>query len=124
MKIFNGKYGWSTSAHNTDKKTNEETKYYIPVQFKKGYEPSQDEVSGKLIFKYDTGEERECFFSSYKKQDGTITPKLVIYGKDDPKEPVQSFYRKDVQTNLTGTQYDVSGYRDSAYDVNDDDLPF
>ena len=120
MKIFRGKFGWSIAAHSKTME-GEEIKYYLPVQFKKGYEPSADEIEGELVFRYKSGETREVFFSSYKKQDGTVAPKMVIKGSDKPaaSDVVRhSFYTKDVQTTLGTQGRDVTGH------IVDEDLPF
>lgn len=79
MKIFKGQYGFSTSAFSKNAEDGTENKLYINVQFKKGTEPiGKETIEGKLFFRNNEGEERECFLSSYKKKDGTVSPKLII----------------------------------------------
>ena len=43
MKVFKGKYGWETVAHNK-LQNGEDLKYYMPVQFRRGQEPMSDSI--------------------------------------------------------------------------------
>ena len=97
MKLFKGKYGWSTSAHSKDKDGNE-IKCYLDTNFKKGTEPVIDSIEGELIFREDNGKEWTAFFSSYMKQN-TALPKLVLMpAGSKPRE-----IHKNVQAPLTGS---------------------
>ena len=122
MKIFKGKYGWSTSAHSKNV-MGEQVKCYMDVTFKKGEEPLVEEVEGKLYFRQDDGSERECFISSYEKRSENgkvVMPKLVMLTKTNvPKKKMDT--RDGVQTALN------DGYRDmfgKNVDINPDELPF
>lgn len=116
MKIFRSKYNWSVSAHSKNL-DGTENKAYVDVQFPKGKEPEGDVVDGKLIFRQDDGRENECFLSSYRKSDGTIKIKLVLF---DKKKTVIE------QTSLTGDDTDVVGHHTTGNKViiETDDLPF
>lgn len=115
MKIFKGQYGWSTSAHSTNK-NGEKIRCFLDCQFKRGEEPIGEDVEGTLIFRGMDGQERECFFSSYVKQ-GVAMPKLVLMRK-----------AKNKQQTLTGDGRDLTGHLDKSYDpaveINPDELPF
>lgn len=119
MKIFKGKYNWSTSAHSKNQ-DGSENKCYLDVQFKKGTEPSED-IEGDLIFRDELGAERKCFLSSYLKKDGTIVPKLVLL--DTQLNTIKPRDTQNVQLNLTGNK-DVTGYTDHNVEINPDELPF
>ena len=121
MKVFKGKYGWSTPAHFNTQMGNA-VKNYIEVAFKKGTEP-ETELEGELIIRQPDGTERPCFLSGYKKGTGEIVPKLVIlaptkFGDPRKEEP------KAVQTSLTGTRDTVDGHIDNNLTIDTDALPF
>ena len=115
MKIFKSKYNWSTSAHSRNL-DGSENKAYVDVQFPKGKEPAGDSIEGRLIFKTANGE-NDCFFSSYKRKDGSVQIKLVLLGKD--RVIVE-------QTPLTGTERDVTGHvaQDNKVVIETEELPF
>ena len=96
MKIFKGKYGWSTSAHSKDKDGNE-VKCYVDVNFKKGTEPIVEPMEGELIFRESNGNEWPAFFSSYMKQNVPL-PKLVLM----PTGSKPKVIPKNVQSPLVG----------------------
>ena len=116
MKIFKSKFGkWETFAPGKDK-DGKESKAYVDIQWPKGYEPSGDEIFGKLILKTDDME-KECFFSSYPKANGEVKIKLVVLGE---KKVVQE------QTSLTGNDTDVTGHlvQDNKVVIEAEELPF
>lgn len=122
MKIFKGKYGWSTSAHSKNV-MGEQVKCYMDVTFKKGEEPLIEEVEGKLYFRQDDGSERECFISSYEKRSENgkvVMPKLVMLSATNaPKKKMDT--RDGVQTALNDGHRDMFG---KNVDINPDELPF
>ena len=120
MKIYKGQYGWKTTAHSKNQ-DGSENKFYLDVQFKKGSEPVAEETDGKFIFRTDDGTERECFFSSYRKNDGTVVPKMVVLDARYPKveRPLE---KKPMQTTLSGSGRDVTGHVD--VEIDPDELPF
>lgn len=116
MKIYLTKYGWQTTAHS-ENKDGSKNRCYFDCTFKRSTEP-HDEIEGELIFHDKSGIDRPCFISSYKKQDGTIVPKLVLLDpKDKPKEVSNPGI---VQQTLSGDGRDAMGHMD----INPDDLPF
>lgn len=121
MKIFKGKYGWSTSAHSKNV-MGEQIKCYMDVSFKKGEEPLMDSEEGKLVFKGDDGTERECFLSSYEKRVGEgkiVIPKLVMMNKTTPKKKPEP--SSDVQTVLNDGKKDMFGKENI---IDPEELPF
>ena len=115
MKLYKGKYGWSVYAFGKEL-NGEEVKNYLEIQFKKGSEPVGDSLEGKLIFRSEDGTEREGFFSSYRKKDGAVVPKLVLML---PNEKTIHY-----QQTLTGDGRDMMGHIDHSVVVNPDELPF
>ena len=105
MKIFRGKYNWQTTAHGREI-NGEEIKCWFDISFVRESEPVGESLDGKLIFRSDDGTEREAFFSSYRKNDGTIIPKMVL------KKPVDvvaktsmNVYTGDIPTAIDGEVY-------------------
>lgn len=118
MKIYKGKYGWSTTAHSKSM-MGEQIKCYVDVTFKKGEEPLMDEIEGKLIFKGDDGTERDCFLSSYEKRNGeekVVVPKLVMMGKR-----VAVKRKEDTQVALNDGKTDMFA---KSVEISPDELPF
>ena len=113
MKLYKNEYGWSTSAKGKEL-NGTEIKNYVGVSFKQGSEPVGDALEGKLIFRSEDGTEREGFFSSYRKKDGTVRPKLVLML---PNENTIQY-----QQTLTGDGRDMSGHIDVS--INPEELPF
>ena len=122
MKIYRGKYGWSTltSSNNQDGTKNN---LYVNVQFPNFEELIGDEIEGELIFRKDNGEEKKCFLSNYKKNDGTSAIKLVF--RKEAKEPTEQNMMNDngerYQTKLNDGNSDMFGGR---VQTNDEELPF
>ena len=122
MKIFKNKYDkWETTAHFTTQ-SGSQIKNYIEVGFKKGFEPTGNEIEGELIYRTEDGTERPCFFSGYQKKDGTVVPKLIVmhpslFGNGKREE-------KQVQTSLTGTRETVDGHIDGELIIDESELPF
>ena len=77
MKIYKGKYNWQATAHGNEL-NGEKVECWMDIQFARESEPVGETIEGKLIFRSEDGTEREGFFSSYRKNDGTIKPKLVL----------------------------------------------
>lgn len=115
MKLFKGKYGWSVSAYGKEL-NGEEVKNFLDVGFKYGSEPVGDKLEGKLIFRSEDGTERDGFFSSYRKKDGTVVPKLVLML---PNEKTVQY-----QQTLTGDGRDMSGHIDNNVSIDPSELPF
>lgn len=113
MKIYKSKFGWSTTAHSKTME-GEKIECYLDTQFQKGYEPMGEDIEGKLIFRDNNGVERDCFFTSYRKKDGTVHPKLFVMGTK----------LKDQQMPLGGGDRDLTGHFDNNVTINTDDLPF
>ena len=63
LTVYKNQYGFSTLAKNGD------VKIYIPVQFKKGLEPTGEKAEIKI---------ENAFFSNYTDKNGLTKPKLVI----------------------------------------------
>lgn len=123
MKIFKGKYGWSTSAHSKDKDGNE-IKCYLDTQFKKGTEPIIEAIEGDLIFREKDGTEWTAFFSSYMKQNVAL-PKIVLMPAGSKPREIP----KNVQSPLMGSDDRDIFHRkpqDQPQDVviDTDELPF
>ena len=63
---------------------------YLPITFKKGTEPTPQEVNeyssikGRMYFETDRGR-REVFPAAYKRKNGEIGIKLVVMGYDEPR---------------------------------------
>lgn len=113
MKIFKSNYGWSITAHSTNP-DGTKNEVYLDTQFPKGEEPV-DTLEGDLIFRTKDGEEKKCFFSSYKKKDGT-TPVKLVFNKS--KTIIE-------QTTLTGDGRDMLGHIDNnKVVIEEDNLPF
>lgn len=68
LTVFKNQYGFSTLAKNGD------VKIYIPVQFKKGSEPTLEKAEIKI---------EDAFFSNYTDKNGLTKPKLVIMQYQD-----------------------------------------
>ena len=108
MKIFKNKYDkWETTAHFTTQ-SGSQIKNYIEVGFKKGFEPTGNEIEGELI---------------YRTEDGTVVPKLIVmhpslFGDGKKAEP------KNVQTSLTGNRDTVDGHIDNNITIDTQELPF
>lgn len=115
MKLYRNEYGWSTSAKGKEL-NGTEIKNYMGISFKQGSEPIGDSLEGKLIFRSEDGTEREGFFSSYRKKDGTVLPKLVLML---PNENTIQY-----QQTLTVDGRDMMGHIDHSAVVNPDELPF
>lgn len=113
MKIYKSKYGWSTTAHSKTME-GEKIECYLDAQFQKGFEPMGEELEGKLVFKGDDGVERDCFFTSYRKKDGSVHPKLFVMGTK----------LKDTQMPLGGGNRDITGHIDNNVTIDESELPF
>ena len=100
MKIYKNQYDkWQTTAHNTEL-NGEKVEYWMDIQFARGSEPI-GELEGKLIFRSDDGTEREGFFSSYRKKDGTVRPKLVLKVPTDAVDKYQyNIKATDIPTTI------------------------
>ena len=61
LRIYKNEYGYSTMCPNGD------TKIYMPVVFKKGNEPSGNDIIVK-----------DAFFSNYTDKNGLTKPKFVV----------------------------------------------
>ena len=68
LTVYKNQYGFSTLAKNGD------VKIYIPVQFKKGLEPTEERATIKI---------EDAFFSNYTDKNGLTKPKLVIMQYQD-----------------------------------------
>lgn len=68
MKVFKGKYGWSTTFHNK-LQNGEDLKLYMPVQFMRGQEPMKDSIDIEPV---------RWWGSCYLSKDGETKPKLFI----------------------------------------------
>lgn len=123
MKIFRGKFGWSTSAHSKAK-DGSKIEHYIDVGFRKGSEPDDDDLEGDLVFKTKDGSEIPCFLSCYVKKDGSKVTKLVLLDTQSDSDGRGVDTRKSVQTSLTGTDRDVLGHIDNNVKFDEEDLPF
>lgn len=124
MKVFKGKYGWSTSAHSKNV-MGEQVKCYMDVNFRKDEEPMVDAIEGKLIFRQDDGSERECFLSSYEKKIGNekvVIPKIVMLSKiDKPRKKMDE--PSSVQTVLSDGKKDILGHTEDVV-IDTEELPF
>lgn len=123
MKVFKGKYGWSTSAHSKDKDGNE-IKCYLDVGFKKGYEPISEPLEGELIFRDSNGKEWPAFFSSYVKQNQSVPKLMLMPAGSRPRE-----IHKGEQQPLTGADNKDIFHRQVQQQPQDvvidpDSLPF
>ena len=123
MKLFRGKYGWSTLTKSNQEGTI--NKLYMNVQFPKFEEPLGDELDGELFFRTDNGEEKKCFITNYQKQDGTLSFKLVF--NKEQTEPNETNMMQDnserYQTKLSDGESDMFGAKTNDI-VDDEDLPF
>lgn len=88
LTVYKNQYGFSALAKNGD------VKIYIPVQFKKGQEPTEERAEIKI---------ENAFFSNYTDKNGLTKPKLVIMEYEN------------IETGETTKYTDVFG---------SDDLPF
>lgn len=68
LTVYKNQFGFSTLAKNGD------VKIYIPVQFKKGSEPTGEKATVKI---------EDGFFSNYTDKNGLTKPKLVIMQYQD-----------------------------------------
>ena len=123
MKVFKGKYGWSTSAHSKDKDGNE-IKCYLDVGFKKGYEPISEPLEGEIIFREPNGKEWPAFFSSYVKQ-GQSVPKLMLMPAGSKPREIP----KNVQNPLIGNDNKDIFHRQPEQQpqdvvISEEELPF
>lgn len=123
MKIYKSKYGWSTTAHSKTQE-GEKIECYLDAQFQKGSEPMGEEIEGKLVFKGDDGIERDCFFTSYRKKDGSVHPKLFVMGKSKPTVVATSPIVGQTQTTLSGNGRDLTGHYDNNVTIDESELPF
>ena len=124
MKIYrkewnDGRVEWSFSANNQEKGVKD---FYVQVQFPRGDEPTGDYIEGDLIFRLPNGKESPCFLSSYKKNNGEVRPKLVMFKN---KQPLRENLVQE-QQSLTGNNRDLTGHIDPkiTIDPDDMDLPF
>lgn len=101
MRVYKGKYGYSTLCKN--KNAEEEIKCYLSVGFRKTQEPIGDSVDIKV---------KDFFMTCYKKQDGSVQPKLFIMDYDLDEEVV---------TNDEGVK-EVKPSTDLF--ITEDELPF
>ena len=133
MKIYQGKYGYQTTAHSKDLGGNE-NKCYIDVQFKRGTEP-QTEIEGDLFFKGNDGTVRKCFLTSYRNRNGEVKPKLMVLEpgnqprnpqrpQQQPQQPRQNW---DTQPQYQQPQQQPQNSYKEVFGPNtfhSDDLPF
>ena len=70
LRIYKNEYGYSTMCPNGD------TKIYMPVVFKKGNEPTGNDIIVK-----------DAFFSNYTDKNGLTKPKFVVMSYDIIKLP-------------------------------------
>lgn len=68
LTVYKNQYGFSTLAKNGD------VKIYVPVQFKKGSEPTGEKAEIKI---------EDAFFSNYTDKNGLTKPKFVIMQYQD-----------------------------------------
>ena len=68
MKVFKGKYGWTTTFHNK-LQNGEDMKYYMSVQFMRGFEPTVDSIDIEPV---------RWWGSCYLTREGEAKPKLFI----------------------------------------------
>ncbi len=122
MKIFKGKYGWSTSAHSKNKE-GEQMRCFLDCQFKRDEEPIGEDIEGELIFREADGTERSCFFSSYLKQ-GVMIPKLVLMGHTSKPVKEKSDTQNSVQTVLTDGKKNILGRNEPELVIDPAELPF
>ena len=71
LYVYKGQYGYSTLLKN------QEDKLYVQVQFKKGFEPVQENAEINI---------NDGFLSFYRDKNGNAKPKIVIldYTEIDP----------------------------------------
>lgn len=79
MKVYKGKGNYSDSLYcvDTDSKGNK-NKCYISIGYKQGVTVSDTDYNAEFVMKTSDGVEHECYFSCYKKKDGTVEPKLIV----------------------------------------------
>lgn len=68
MKVFKSKYGWTTTFHNK-MQNGEDMKYYMSVQFMRGFEPTVDSIDIEPV---------RWWGSCYLTREGEAKPKLFI----------------------------------------------
>ena len=112
MKIYINKsqYGYSTTAKDKDK----QLKIYIDVQFKKGQEPTTDQI-----------QLNNAFFSCYQAKDG-IKPKIVVMDYLDIGNDFEERTKEEPKTSYTTNELMEDAYKDFGKDivVEEEDLAF
>lgn len=102
MLVVKGKYGWSTPCKS--KLNNEEITYWLSVGFGKGREPQNEKMYMDV---------KEFFMSCYKKNDGSVAPKMVV---------MDWSYSQRVEKDAEGNKYVANDTPNLS--VAPDDLPF
>ena len=117
MLIFKSKFGYYQTLCKSKTFDNEEIKYYMPVSFKKGYEPHEESLDIIL---------NEWWLSCYKANDGTIKPKVFIsnwkYVDANTKKKQEAIDKQN--ESIDATIDDVEDVYDNGFDLSSDNLPF
>lgn len=121
MKVYNGKYGWSTLCKNKDLGGNE-IKCYMPVKFKRGQEPlgQVDEGVDVKVLDY--------FMSCYQNKQGQVLPTMIIteWKFNEPRTESQKIASEQEPTTLKDFRavQQPLGNEMPRIDIQPDDLPF
>lgn len=103
MRVYKGKYGYSVRCSNKNEKDGD-ISCYLPVGFRKTQEPLGDKVDITV---------KDFFMTCYKKQDGTVAPKLFIMDYELDQE---------VKVNDEGIKEVVTPSTDLF--ITEEELPF
>lgn len=104
MRVFKNQFGkWNTLCKNR-MENGEEAKYYLPVRFKRGFEPTQDSIDIEPV---------NWWHSAYLNKDGEARPLLFISEWRPEKRELE-------QKNKGGFEYEKS----EGLNLQPGDLPF
>lgn len=109
MLIYKSKFGYYQTIFKNKTFDNKEIKYYMPLAFKKGYEPNDESADIIMI---------DWWGSCFQSQDGNIKPKIFVSDwkyADGSKKPKT----KKVEDDLIDDVFD-----NNDLDLSSDNLPF
>ena len=109
MRVFKNKFGNYDTVFKNKLLNGEEVKYYMPVQFQKGFEPVEDSIDIMLV---------RWWGSCYLTKDGVPKPKIFIAEWREIVPKIGDTYEAETMTEYLHKE------EDPEINIEQEELPF